>query len=153
MIEAMPPSMAKPTRCRAVSPPKVLMTSTASKSALTPRSRAGSSIIVGGPEMAPHAPPRSERPGKPVALLGAARAHRSSWGGPEMAPHAPPTFGARPGNPWRFSARAGSSLAQLTLSPSRGEDALRAEDHHEDEDEAEDHPLVLGGLELRGQAR
>src|SRR5438876_10338889 len=87
MIEAMPPSTAKLTRCRAVSPPKVLVTSTASKSALTPRSRAG------------------------------------------------------------------LSLAQLTLSPSRGEDALRAEDHHEDEDEAEDHPLVLGGLELRGQAR
>jgi hypothetical protein len=24
---------------------------------------------MGGPDMAPHTPPRSERPGKPVALL------------------------------------------------------------------------------------
>ena len=32
-----------------------------------------------------------------------------------------------------------------------GEDALGPEDHHQDQDEAEDHPLVLGGLELGGQ--
>jgi hypothetical protein len=31
------------------------------------------SVDVGGPDMAPHTPPRSERPGKPVALLDQAR--------------------------------------------------------------------------------
>src|SRR5215470_7232370 len=39
----------------------------------------------------------------------------------------------------------------LALASPRGQDALGPEDHHEDEDEAEDHPLVLGGLELRGE--
>src|SRR3989440_5230848 len=41
---------------------------------------------VGGPDMAPHTPQRSERPGKPVALLD----------------HAPSARRA-PGNPWRSS--------------------------------------------------
>src|SRR6267142_1817878 len=42
--------------------------------------------------MAPHAPQRSERPGKPVALLDLAPC---AWG-PEMAPHAPQRS-SRPG--------------------------------------------------------
>ena len=40
---------------------------------------------------------------------------------------------------------------ELPVATFRGQDALRPEDHHEDEDEAEDHPLVFGGFELSGQ--
>src|SRR6267378_7738793 len=47
---------------------------------------------MGGPEMAPPTPQRSERPGTPVALLDLAS---RAWG-PEMAPN-PPAFGAPPG--------------------------------------------------------
>src|SRR5437879_13764090 len=45
-----------------------------------------SATDVGGPETAPHTPQRSERPGKPVALLDHAPSARSA-----------------PGNPWRSS--------------------------------------------------
>src|SRR5438445_2151454 len=65
-----------------------------------PRSRACSSAHVGGPDMAPHTPQRSERPGKPVALLGHARAHRLTWGAPTWPPPPPRPPGA-PGNPRR----------------------------------------------------
>ena len=41
---------------------------------------------MGGPEMAPHTPQRSERRGKAVALLDTPRAPRN-MGGPEKAPH------------------------------------------------------------------
>src|SRR5438046_6382845 len=93
-----------------------------------PRSSACSSIVVGGPEMAPQplqakgaTPPsdspgrRSERPGEPVALLDHPRAHRSSWGAPRwppslfkrrgLRPPRTPPADARsaPGNPWRSS--------------------------------------------------
>src|SRR5215813_11140637 len=44
-----------------------------------------------------------------------------------------------------------SGAAELARAPACGENALRAEDHHEDQDEPEDHPLVLGGLELGWQ--
>src|SRR5262249_44614236 len=44
-----------------------------------------------------------------------------------------------------------SGLAELAGAAACGEDALRPEDHHEHEDQAEDHALVLGGLELGGQ--
>src|SRR5207245_11600967 len=47
--------------------------------------------------------------------------------------------------------RAPASMSELALATARGEDPLRAEDHHEDEDDAEHHPLVLGGLELGRQ--
>src|SRR5881296_1484245 len=93
-----------------------------------PRTSACSSIVVGGPEMAPQplqakgaTPPsdspgrRSERPGEPVALLDHPRAHRSSWGAPRwppslfkrrgLRPPRTPPADARsaPGNPWRSS--------------------------------------------------
>src|SRR5712691_12245939 len=42
-------------------------------------------------------------------------------------------------------------LLELARAAPRGQDALRPEDHHQDEDEAEDHALVLGRLELGGQ--
>src|SRR5712691_2046160 len=42
-------------------------------------------------------------------------------------------------------------LLELARAAPRGQDPLRPEDHHEHEDEAEDHALVLGGLELGGQ--
>src|SRR5713226_9600411 len=42
-------------------------------------------------------------------------------------------------------------LLELARAAARGQDALRREDHHEHEDEAEDHALVLGRLELGGQ--
>src|SRR5881296_1427108 len=80
-----------------------------------PRSRVCSSFYVGGPEMAPHTPRCSERPGEPVALLDHPRAHRSSWGAPRwppslfkrrgLRPPRTPPADARsaPGNPWRSS--------------------------------------------------
>ena len=50
----------------------------------------------------------------------------------------------------RSSARHDSCL-ELALPAAGGEDALGPEDHHQHEDDAEDHPLVLGRLELGGQ--
>ena len=44
-----------------------------------------------------------------------------------------------------------AQLGELAVAPARGQDALGPEDHHEHEDEAEDHALVLGRLELGGQ--
>src|SRR5467141_2999221 len=56
----------------------------------------------------------------------------------------------------RPSSRMKSTLFSAISPPNRlvtarGQDALRPEDHHEHEDEAEDHALVLGRLELGGQ--
>src|SRR5256885_2649274 len=50
--------------------------------------RGCSSVAVGGPDMAPHTPPRSERPGEPVALLDDPRvaSHRSTWGATTWPP-------------------------------------------------------------------
>src|SRR6266436_3110284 len=64
-----------------------------------PRASAGSSDHVGGPDMAPHTPQRSGRPGEPVALLDLALlwAHLHV-GGPDMAPHTPQRS-ERPGEP------------------------------------------------------
>src|SRR5438105_13009014 len=112
MIDAMPPSSANVTRCRAVRPPNVLVTSTASNIALI--------HVRGGPR---HDPPLPPMLGAPREARGAPRSHVRSL------------------------------LAQLTLASSRREDALRAKDHHQDEDQAEDHPLVLRGLQLGGQVR
>src|SRR6185369_1987086 len=42
-------------------------------------------------------------------------------------------------------------VLELPLSPAGGEDALRPEDHHQHQDQAEHHPLVLRGLELSRQ--
>src|SRR5213596_127436 len=92
------------------------------------RSSACSSLVVGGPEIAPQplqakgaTPPSDspgrcpERPGEPVALLDHPRAHRSSWGAPRsppslfkrrgLRPPRTPPADARsaPGNPWRSS--------------------------------------------------
>ena len=51
--------------------------------------RCGRPVYMGGPEMAPQTPQRSERPGEPVALV-------DLMGGPEMAPQIPQRSG-RPG--------------------------------------------------------
>src|SRR5215813_12089813 len=40
---------------------------------------------------------------------------------------------------------------ERAVTPSGGEDALRAKDHHQDQDQAEDHALVFRRLELRRQ--
>src|SRR5438093_3938110 len=40
---------------------------------------------------------------------------------------------------------------QLPVAAPGGKEALWAEDHHQDQDQAEDHALVLRGLELRRQ--
>src|SRR5882724_4525407 len=137
MMEAMPPSSVKVTRCTAVSPPKVLVTSIASKRGNPWRSSAMRGLIArrGGPRYGPP-DPSSERGYAPLGLP------RTS-------------LGRAPAQPWRASGLTQdvSSLAQFALPPPRGEDALRPEDHHENEDQPEDHPLVLGGLQLRGQAR
>ena len=50
----------------------------------------------------------------------------------------------------RLEQRA-HDLLELALAPAGREDALRAEDHHQHEDDAEHHALVLGGLELGRQ--
>src|SRR5262250_3713091 len=51
--------------------------------------------------------------------------------------------------PGRVSGRsAPDSMGELALPPSCREDPLRTEDHHEDQDDAKDHALVLGRLEL-----
>src|SRR5215470_6742951 len=51
------------------------------------------------------------------------------------------------------TSAATSAVPELAHAPAGGEDALLPEDHHEDQDEAEDHALVLRGLELRRQVR
>src|SRR4030095_8756033 len=53
--------------------------------------------------------------------------------------------------PLASRSTAMSGLAQLADAALGGQDALWAEDHHQDQNEAEDHALVLGGLELGGQ--
>src|SRR6267378_847163 len=57
---------------------------------------------MGGPDMAPQTPQRSERPGEPVALVDQTRgpdmARSDHMGGPEMAPQTPQHSG-RPGEP------------------------------------------------------
>jgi len=58
---------------------------------------------MGGPEMAPQTPQRSECPGEPGALVDRARgpemARLSYMGSPEMAPHQTPQRSERPGEP------------------------------------------------------
>src|SRR4030095_14177971 len=52
----------------------------------------------------------------------------------------------------RLEERHSASVRRaLAPTPARREDALRAEDHHQHQDDAEDHPLVLGWLELGGK--
>src|SRR4030095_12073799 len=85
------------------------------------------------------------------------------------APFGPMMEAMCPSSSWKFTSlravrppkrlviarasRSGATSAVLELAHAAlgGQDALRAEDHHEDEDEAEDHALVLGGLELGRQ--
>src|SRR5207249_5479942 len=69
----------------------------------TPRFPACSSLDVGGPDMAPHTPQRSECRGEPVALLDSPRAHLSTWGAPTWPP-TPPNARSAPGNPWHSSS-------------------------------------------------
>src|SRR6266850_513358 len=59
---------------------------------------------MGGPDMAPHAPQRSERPGQAVTLLYLLAAR-----GPDMAPHAP-----------QRSERPGQAVTLLYLLAARG---------------------------------
>src|SRR5207249_3602659 len=59
-------------------------------------------LLSGGPEMAPKPPKRSERPGKPVALLD----KRAPFWGPRDGPPNPPNVRSAPGNPWRSSINA-----------------------------------------------
>src|SRR5882762_7259652 len=51
----------------------------------------------------------------------------------------------------RASKRCTALLRHLALAAAGREDSLRAVDHHQHEDDAEDHPLVLRRLELGGQ--
>src|SRR5262249_18606036 len=66
-------------------------------------------------------------------------------GGHDMAPR-PPSLGRAAAEPWRASGSPQDDSSQLSLAAAGGEDALRPEDHHEHEDDAEDHPLVLRRL-------
>src|SRR4029453_19443847 len=53
--------------------------------------------------------------------------------------------------PLASRSTAMSGLGQLADAALGGQDALGAEDHHQDQDEAEDHALILRRLELGGQ--
>src|SRR5262245_8534096 len=73
---------------------------------------------MGGPDMAPHTPQRSDRPGAAGALL----FHAPRPGGPDMAPHTP-AFGVPPAQPGRSSIRAPlrpPELASHTPTPRSG---------------------------------
>jgi hypothetical protein len=60
---------------------------------------------MGGPDMAPHSPQRSARPGEAVALLDIATdCWTQNMGGPDMAPHSP-----------QRSARPGEAVALLDI--------------------------------------
>src|SRR6059036_3414785 len=76
----------------------------------------GSSLVVGGPDMAPHTPHRSDAPrrsrGAPRACH--TMAHRSSWGAP-IWPPTPPIARTRPG-----AAVARLGLATRWLIARRG---------------------------------
>src|ERR1700730_2627921 len=63
----------------------------------------------------------------------------------------PPNLLVTPRASRRVAISGIRGLGELARAAPRGQDALRPEDHHEHEDEAEDHPLVLRGLELGGQ--
>src|SRR5262245_3867611 len=79
-----------------------------------PRPRARSSPDVGGPDMAPHPPQRSSRPGKAVALLDRARAHLLTWGARTWAPTPPPP--PRPPPHPRPTSPSRSSPARALIS-------------------------------------
>src|SRR5215510_15837265 len=73
----------------------------------------------------------------------------SSWNSTALTAVRPPK---RLVTPWASkSAVMGRASSQLALASAGREDALRAEDHHEHEDDPEDHPLVLCRLQLGGQ--
>src|SRR5215813_1570395 len=63
----------------------------------------------------------------------------------------PPNLLVTPRASRRVAISGVHRLRELARAAARGQDALRPEDHHEDEDQAEDHALVLRRLELRGQ--
>src|SRR6266853_862667 len=63
----------------------------------------------------------------------------------------PPNLFVTPRASRRVAISGVRRLRELSCAAARGQDALRPEDHHQDEDEAEDHPLVLRRLELGGQ--
>src|SRR5215468_798029 len=50
-----------------------------------------------------------------------------------------------------MSVGLAGAVGELALAPARGQDALRPEDHHQHQDEAEYHALVLRRLELGGE--
>src|SRR5437762_13192028 len=60
----------------------------------------------------------------------------------------PPNLLVTPRASRRIAISGIRGLGELARAAARGQNALRPEDHHEDEDEAEDHPLVLRRLEL-----
>src|SRR6267142_2392505 len=62
--------------------------------------------------MAPHTPQRSERRGKPVALLDSPRTVQIAWEAPKWPP-TPPNARSAAGNPWR------SSMSRLALQVDR----------------------------------
>src|SRR3990167_8271876 len=63
----------------------------------------------------------------------------------------PPNFLVTPRASRRVAISGVRGLGELARAAPRGQDALRAEDHHQHDDEAEDHALVLGRLELGRQ--
>src|SRR5207248_5201257 len=83
-----------------------------------------SATDVGGPETAPHTPQRSERPGKPVALLDHAPSARSAPGNPWRSSITGPAFGApretrgAPRSRAQRSERPGKPVALLDHAPS-----------------------------------
>src|SRR5439155_987538 len=74
--------------------PSILRSSISSVESGGPRY--GPPIDVRGPDMAPHTPQRSSRPGQAVALLDPTRAT-------PISPPTPPSLGSAPAKPWRSS--------------------------------------------------
>src|SRR5204863_2103488 len=87
---------------------------------------------------------RNARNPRTATARGAQRARRVIWtrGLPGSRPPAR-----------RFYCRFASLDFDLALTTLRRDDALRTEDRHQHEDDAEDHALVLGGLELGREIR
>src|SRR5439155_7763264 len=106
------------TACRRRSSSRATARSAPSTSAPSPtrwsvQSSSRCSDVMGGPEMAPHTPQRSERPGKPGPLL----EHPGSFrGGPDMAPHTPQRS-ERPGKPGPLLEHPGSFRGGPEMAP------------------------------------
>src|SRR5438094_6134227 len=89
-----------------------------------------SATDVGGPDMAPHTPQRSERPGKPVALLDHGPSARTAPGNPWRSSITGPAFGA-PRETRGAPRRSGRKVAEhAARTAAVGDDAALVDRAH-----------------------